>query len=238
MSKFYIKSGLIDHLEKLFEVTKDLTHIDRINMFELLLNHYANIENTEKCLGLWTTLQEESVAPSDKFLVTLANYLESKNLPVPFIVPDLKPIKEIRKRENTERTVSRKEVSDNYDVFKGFLEEGNFEHAEDMVVNLLKKNDITSSFLIFAINKFSINGKFEIMNNLGVLLSESQKKIVSFDNKLCFAMMASGQSNAYLDILEQRLSTLTEDNKKYIDNTFPKGGILGILSNKDTFERG
>lgn len=231
---------MIDQLEKLIEVTKDLSHIDRISMFESLLDHYINTENTEKCLGLWTTLQEESVPPSDGFLIALSKYLESKNLSVPFIVPTQKSKKQIVKKEidTNPKSETRSSNEKHFETFKGYLEDGKFEQAKDLVVNLINKSNVPNQFLKFAVNKFSIHGKFEILNYLNTLLSDDQKKLVSFDNKLCYAVSVGGQVDAYLDVLEQRLSTVTEDNKNHIDNMFPKGGILGILVNKDHFDRG
>lgn len=83
----YKNEGMIEPLEGLVEATRDLSHIDRNKIYYSLLLSYSKSEDAEKALGLWTKMQEENITPSDAFLVKLAELLESKNMSVPFIVP-------------------------------------------------------------------------------------------------------------------------------------------------------
>lgn len=86
----YHQEGMTQSLEGLMEATKDLNHIDRNNIFHNLLLSYCKEDAPEKALGLWTKMQEESIAPSEAFLIKLGDFLEAKGFEVPFVIP--KPI--------------------------------------------------------------------------------------------------------------------------------------------------
>ncbi|XP_037819162.1 leucine-rich PPR motif-containing protein, mitochondrial [Lucilia sericata] len=83
----YKNEGMVEPLEGLIEATRDLSHIDRNKIYYSLLLSYSKSEDAEKALGLWTKMQEESITPNDAFLIKLAELLESKNMTVPFVVP-------------------------------------------------------------------------------------------------------------------------------------------------------
>lgn len=83
----YKNEGMVEPLEGLIEATRDLSHIDRNNIYFSLLQSYRKSQDAEKALGLWTKMQEENITPSDDFLIKLAEFLESKNMTVPFVVP-------------------------------------------------------------------------------------------------------------------------------------------------------
>lgn len=84
----YRQEGMVQPLEGLIEATKDLNHIDRMEIYYNLLLSYIKEKQPEKALGLWTKLQEEDIAPSENFLIKLANFLRENQLEVPFVVPD------------------------------------------------------------------------------------------------------------------------------------------------------
>uniref|UniRef100_A0A6P4EQJ3 Leucine-rich PPR motif-containing protein, mitochondrial n=1 Tax=Drosophila rhopaloa TaxID=1041015 RepID=A0A6P4EQJ3_DRORH len=84
----YKNEGLVQPLEGLIEATKDLGHIDRNKIYYTLLLSYDKSDEAEKALGLWTKMQEESVAPNDAFLLKLAEILRRNNIDVPFVVPE------------------------------------------------------------------------------------------------------------------------------------------------------
>ncbi|XP_055375539.1 leucine-rich PPR motif-containing protein, mitochondrial [Condylostylus longicornis] len=86
----YHQEGMVQPLEGLVEATKDLNHIDRNNIFYNLLLSYCKEDQPEKALGLWTKMQEEDITPSDQFLLKLADFLKSKNVEIPFVVPSTK----------------------------------------------------------------------------------------------------------------------------------------------------
>ncbi|XP_065358584.1 leucine-rich PPR motif-containing protein, mitochondrial [Calliphora vicina] len=83
----YKNEGMVEPLEGLIEATRDLSHIDRNKIYYSLLLSYSKSEDAEKALGLWTKMQEDSITPSDEFLIKLAELLQSKNMSIPFVVP-------------------------------------------------------------------------------------------------------------------------------------------------------
>lgn len=44
----------------------------------------------EKALGLWTSMQEENIQPTETFLIKLGEFLKNNGREVPFIIPELK----------------------------------------------------------------------------------------------------------------------------------------------------
>ncbi|XP_022232197.2 LOW QUALITY PROTEIN: leucine-rich PPR motif-containing protein, mitochondrial [Drosophila obscura] len=84
----YRNEGLLQPLEGLVEATKDLGHIDRNKIYYTLLLSYDKADEAEKALGLWTKMQEETLLPTDAFLLKLAEILRRKNIDVPFVVPE------------------------------------------------------------------------------------------------------------------------------------------------------
>ncbi|KFB39253.1 hypothetical protein ZHAS_00006602 [Anopheles sinensis] len=87
----YQQEGKTASLEGLMEATKDLSHIDRTEIYHKLLQSYIHEKDADKALGLWTRMQEESVAPSDAFMTELAEFLKTNGYEVPFVVPEPRP---------------------------------------------------------------------------------------------------------------------------------------------------
>ncbi|XP_053673017.1 leucine-rich PPR motif-containing protein, mitochondrial [Anopheles nili] len=83
----YQQEGKTSSLEGLMEATKDLSHIDRGEIYHKLLQSYIGEKDAEKSLGLWTRMQEENVTPSDSFLTKLGEFLKSNGYDVPFVMP-------------------------------------------------------------------------------------------------------------------------------------------------------
>ncbi|KAL1506626.1 hypothetical protein ABEB36_005952 [Hypothenemus hampei] len=84
------QEGLVKPLEGLKDATRDLNHIDRTDIYYQLLLSYIKQDDSEKCLGLWTQMQEEDMAPTDQFLIKLGSFLQEKGLSVPFAIPQPK----------------------------------------------------------------------------------------------------------------------------------------------------
>ncbi|KAF7282651.1 hypothetical protein GWI33_002190 [Rhynchophorus ferrugineus] len=83
----YQQEGLVQSLEGLKDATKDLNYIDRGDIYYQLLLSYIKQDEPDKCIGLWTQMQEEDLAPSSQFLLKLGSYLQEKGLNVPFVMP-------------------------------------------------------------------------------------------------------------------------------------------------------
>lgn len=132
----YLNENMFTALEGLVEATKDLTHIDRAEIYYSLLQTYIKESAADKALNLWTTMQEEAITPSDAFLFKLAEFLKSEDREVPFHVPDIEPVnvketKETQKSragritERKEETKARSDDSPNVTALKSALKSKN-----------------------------------------------------------------------------------------------------------------
>jgi leucine-rich PPR motif-containing protein, mitochondrial len=149
----YLNEGMPTALEGLIEATKDLNHIDRAEIFHSLLQTYIKDVETEKALGLWTTMQEEDITPSDAFLVKLAKFLKSQGQEVPFHVPAAAPraekpkvekpkveqTKSVKAKEPAAPKKSEVEVSATIAAFKSALKSG------DTSAMLTAKDNLTTA---------------------------------------------------------------------------------------------
>ncbi|XP_071485647.1 leucine-rich PPR motif-containing protein, mitochondrial-like [Diadema antillarum] len=86
-----IGSSMVESLEQLTSMTRDLYACDRDQMYFYLIQLHTRNSDVDKCLQVWTTMQEEGVVPRDRTLRYLANVLRSFNRPVPFEVPQITP---------------------------------------------------------------------------------------------------------------------------------------------------
>ncbi|XP_071787083.1 leucine-rich PPR motif-containing protein, mitochondrial-like [Asterias amurensis] len=84
-----IGKNMPEALENLCTLSKDLYGCDRDNLHFYLLQLYARQREPDKCLQVWTSMQDEGVVPKDRTLRYLANVLRSYDKPVPFQVPQL-----------------------------------------------------------------------------------------------------------------------------------------------------
>lgn len=73
------------------KITKDVAGIDRRGMMDHLLSAYMGRKDVSKALGVWMTMQEENLQPSEAFLWKLGKFLENNQQPVPFTLPE-KPV--------------------------------------------------------------------------------------------------------------------------------------------------
>lgn len=85
--KRYLEEGKITELENLVAVTRDIFDVDRNMMFMYLLQAYEKQNDCDKALGIWTSMQEESIEPSDAFLLKLGKMLKKHSREVPFVMP-------------------------------------------------------------------------------------------------------------------------------------------------------
>uniref|UniRef100_A0A182VTL9 Pentacotripeptide-repeat region of PRORP domain-containing protein n=1 Tax=Anopheles minimus TaxID=112268 RepID=A0A182VTL9_9DIPT len=104
----YQQEGKTSSLEGLMEATKDLSHIDRTEIYHKLLQSYIGEKDAVKSLGLWTRMQEENMSPSDAFLTELGEFLKSNGYEVPFAIPTQTspPVGEIKAKNKVGQTVA------------------------------------------------------------------------------------------------------------------------------------
>lgn len=137
---FSSQEGKSEYLEGLLEATKELSYIDRANIFFHLLQTYCKADDTDKALGLWTLLQEEGEVPSEDFLNYLGNHLQSKNRPVPFAYsPRLEPtLKQTKPRTEPKQTpnITKK---DSTEIIEALVNGGKLTEAMDAAIKSIQK---------------------------------------------------------------------------------------------------
>lgn len=242
----YRESGNLKNLEGLMEATKDLSHIDRSDIYYQLLLSYISKKDSEKALGLWTQMQEEDVQPTDEFLINLSNFLKSEGQPVPFVVPQTKTetknssLQEFRdaiKNVDTTKAIELKNtitsglsVHDYSALLENLVKEERQNEAAKLCFEMLRKNisPIPRVFRFF-LNKIANNGDVRTIESIGNKLSSDMKKLLSFDNRLCHANIVAGKSDEYLDTLIREIDNAKDEHVEILAEKFPRGGAVGIL---------
>lgn len=95
---------------------------------------------------------------------------------------------------------------------------------------MLKKGQVPIARVFrFLLNKLASNGQVHQIEQIGNLLDSEQKKVVSFDNRICHAYLKDGKADQYLDALFHDIESAKEDDLKILSEKFPRGGAVGIL---------
>lgn len=249
----YGQEGKVDYLEGLLEATRELSHIDRSEVFQQLLLSYTRKGMVDKALGLWTLLQEESVAPTDKFLIHLADFLKANDMDVPFIIPSAAEVtptetkhdeKKIERKQQSKiphqvkipKAVASRDLNVNVSTLLEKLTiEGRLEEAVELTIDTAKKGNLPDpSKVRFLLNSLASKGDLDSFDKLDQQFTEDHKRTLSFDNRRCNAYISSGAEklNEYLNSLLAKISAAqSEEDLKLLQFSFPKGGMLGLISN-------
>lgn len=163
----YREEGSLKHLEGLREATKDLSYIDRSDIYYQLLLSYISKNDSDKALGLWTEMQDEDCQPTDKFLIKLGTFLKQNGCQVPFVIPE----KQSKRTENVKFTEEHNlpAAQNNLSYFRQAIKNNNIEQA----LNL--KNSVS--------NQLNVNDYSALLENL--VKQERQNDA----NRLCFEML-------------------------------------------------
>lgn len=255
----YRQEGMVKQLEDLKDATKDLNHIDRSDIYYQLLLSYIKQEDVDKALGLWTQLQEEDLTPTDEFLHRLGTFLKDRNAKVPFIIPDMKPkpriqestsssvpkvksapavlFKQYLRSGDIEQALkiknSSNETFSNGDLsllIEKLLQKERVNEATTLALEMLNRNVLPASKVFrFLLNKLANAGNVQVLESIAEKLTAEQKKMFSFDNRLCHANVSSGNAEGYLARLEEIIDNAKEDELNVVAEQFPRGGVNGIL---------
>lgn len=146
----YAEEGKPVFLEGLAEATKDLNHIDRSEIFYNLMQTYIKEKSVDKCLEIWTKMQEEDISPSDALLIKLANFLKSENVDVPFVIPE-----EVLKQEQSVKTANQPETKAAPKVAKTFVKNENRANKEEDLNAFIANADNLKQFSLLSVFKKS-----------------------------------------------------------------------------------
>lgn len=233
------------------EATKELSHIDRSNIFYHLLVSYCKANETDKALGLWTLLQEEGEIPSDQFLEHLAKHLRAKNRPVPFVLPKQSQTEPPKKELNTVKVKIEENAAkaqEKYavepkaspkdeitDKIEKLIQNGQPSQAMDELIKSMNNKIVPKNNVIkYLLKTLASEGKVEKIEQLGQLLTENMKKKVTYDNKLTSARFERGAGTSHIDDLIKTIEQATTETE--LQNSlrkFPRSNALASLVNND-----
>ncbi|KPJ06941.1 Leucine-rich PPR motif-containing protein, mitochondrial [Papilio machaon] len=239
----YVQEGKSEYLEGLLEATKELSYIDRSNIFYHLLVTYCKANETDKALGLWTVLQEEGEVPSEEFLKYLGKHLKSQKRDVPFIIPEdqtnevpieKKVVKKTtsqvtKSKESTQLTpqLTKKEVSSKVEKL---VKEGNASAAMDYTIKCIQNGVIPlDNVTKFMLKSLSDEGNVEKIQLLDGYLTKSKKQHVTYDDKLALAIFKKGDGSQYIESLYNALQLANTDEQiEEIIQKFPRTNAFSL----------
>lgn len=225
----------------MLEATKELSHIDRSNIFYHLLITYCKVNETDKALGLWTLLQEEGEIPSEQFLKYLGNHLKSENREVPFAMPGENIPKTNRKIDNVRPAKSaqptKAEVSK---MIEDLVKDEKPSEAMNVAIRSIQ-HGVTpkSSVLKFMIKALAESGNVEKIQLLGNYMNDTMRRNVTYDDKLTLAIFNRGAGAQHIDSLLQSVNTAkTDEELESVLKKFPRSNALAsILNNEELIKK-
>ncbi|KAI5639901.1 bicoid stability factor [Phthorimaea operculella] len=245
----YVTEGKSEYLEGLLEATKELSHIDRSNIFYHLLVSYCNANETDKAVGLWTLLQEEGEVPSEQFLTYLGRHLKSKNREVPFVMPetsepkkskkdvkrDEKGVKKITSKQSEKPT--KKQITTSVEEL---VQNGRAPQALDLVIKSIQEGVIPKANVIkYTLKILAQDGNVEKIQQLGKYINETMRREITYDDKLTLAIFNRGAGDQHVENLYNSVNAATTDEDLEIAlKKFPRSSALAsIMDNQDLTDK-
>lgn len=221
----------IECLEHLIKATRNLKGATRGPIFLSLLKLYIQEDQREKALDLWVQLQELEEVPSQDFLIKLGTYLRSKNVDVPFEVPN--PIKKntIKATQKVQRSTAEQPA-----IGKEFIEQlqkGNLAEIRKAYHELPEPNLNAVINTIFhevgfsrLIDALDIEGEVEALEKINSLLPEEKQSGIWYTNSYAQACSNSGQSQRWINEWNSKLVRAHSDEElQQLSNCFPGYGF-------------
>ncbi|KAK8734064.1 hypothetical protein OTU49_005996 [Cherax quadricarinatus] len=253
----FLETGRLLELEHLVTVTRDVFDLDRNMMYMHLLTGYKQQNECEKALGIWTSMQEENIEPSETFLIRLGEFLKENGHEVPFIMPEAK--QDIIEKEPsvanfrtalTERdftsAVSIKNkiqlsggqlnIDDRSKLIEGLVQDSRFGEAASLAREMLSSGTYPHlRILKFLVTNLAKNGDVESVIFLEKYMNDIMKKQIKFDNLLCLAYKVSGRTEEFLENLLIQIQSARTHELESLGIHFPRGGIIGIMEDSPQF---
>lgn len=222
--KRYASGGQTECIEGLLEASKELSHIDRANIFYHLLTSYVKANETDKALGLWNHLQEEGEVPSDKFLNLLGDHLKSNNRDVPFVIPTNKTTQATEKPLDAIRAQYSNKI-------ENLLKSGKSSEALKLALKCLgegiKPFKGVASYLLKVL---SDEGDVKSLLLLKPYYEQEGNEI-NYHHKLTLATVMSGSSDSLINALYNDLKN--GEATETLVKQFPKSNALNIIIRDD-----
>ncbi|KAF9423083.1 hypothetical protein HW555_001387 [Spodoptera exigua] len=233
----YVEEGKSEYLEGLLEATKELSNVDRSNIFYHLLVTYCKANETDKALGLWTLLQEEGEVPSDQFLSYLGNHLIAQKREVPFVIPQGNiGTKSKNQGDVVEKIVSRREPTkptktDVSSHIETLTKDGQLSQAIDVAMKSIEHGVVPkTNVLKYLLKSLAEEGNVEKIQQLGKHVNDSLKRRVTYDDKLTLAIFNRGAGAQHVDsVLELVKAAKSEEEMDNALRKYPRSSALATV---------
>lgn len=119
-------------------------------------------------------------------------------------------------------------------LIEKLIQKQRISEATSIVEELLKKDRLpTIRVFKYYLNNLGSIGDLATLDRIETKLTDEQKRLVSFDNRYCKAIVTTGKSEQYLEQLHQQMrDAKTPDEVAKICERFPRGGVVGILESQ------
>ncbi|XP_055597632.1 leucine-rich PPR motif-containing protein, mitochondrial [Uranotaenia lowii] len=117
-------------------------------------------------------------------------------------------------------------------IIEALINRDRLNEASKNVIQLLEQNlhPIPRIFKYF-LNKLAASGDLNTFEQIGKMLSEDLKRLISYDNRYCHANIVGGNAAHYLKKLESAITNVkTKEEAEVAAKHFPIGGAAGILT--------
>ncbi|XP_068632296.1 leucine-rich PPR motif-containing protein, mitochondrial [Battus philenor] len=232
----YVEEGKSEYLEGLLEATKELSHIDRSNIFYHLLVTYCKSNETDKALGLWTILQEDGEIPSNQFLTILGNHLKSQNREIPFVMPEqepsMKPVKKVKAVKVATPVTSPPTTKINVTAtIEDMVKNGQAAQAIDYTIKSIQGGVTPNSKVITLMLKtLAGEGNVEKIKSLESYLTDSMKQNSKYEDNLTFAKFKRGEGSQHIEsVLNELQAANTDDDIMAVLKKLPRNNSLAFI---------
>ncbi|XP_046663797.1 leucine-rich PPR motif-containing protein, mitochondrial isoform X1 [Homalodisca vitripennis] len=133
-------------------------------------------------------------------------------------------------KENLEKSGKELSGRDVTGLMDLLVTKARYREATSLLTSLPEDKMPTMRTLNFFVSKLAQSGQLDLMNRVGECLSEELKKMTSYINRHMNCAIVAGKVQEELDKLEKQIDTAsTPDEVDVVAQTFPSGGIYGVL---------
>ncbi|KAJ4440573.1 hypothetical protein ANN_08718 [Periplaneta americana] len=117
-------------------------------------------------------------------------------------------------------------------LIENLIKADRYGEASKIAQGMLEKNmHPLPRIFRFLLNRLANSGDVDTLTAIGNQITPEQKKMASFDNRLCHANIISGRAKEYLRKLQEEIENAKDHELENLTEKFPRGGAIGILTN-------
>lgn len=250
----YVLDNKTNELEQFIQITKNLFDVDRDSMYYHLIKAYGKLNEGNKALNVWTSMQEENLQPSERTLRLLADVLQKNDIPCPFEVPSSPKFGTVESKDQIDEekslfnqlnlAIKRKDLdtalgisqsleskgesvamSQHCAVIDLLLNADRLKEAFNLAQSLLQNGQYPSPRILrFLLTKLASKGDYELIKMIEPKLPGTIEQTTWYTSILANAYINAGKASEFLDNILPNLKP------------FPLGGLLALLNAKSDLE--